>query len=43
MMYRFTDINYAVAGKEDKKSMFFAWSDILNSLDCGRRGELTGL
>ena len=41
MMYRFTDINYAVAGKEDKKSMFFAWSDILNSLDCGAAAKLT--
>lgn len=41
MLYRFTDINYAVAGKEDKKSMFFAWSDILNSLDCGATAKLT--
>ena len=41
MMYQFSDINFAVAGKEDKKSMFLQYSDILNSLDCGATAKLT--
>ena len=30
--YRFTDINYAVASKSDKESMFLEYSELLNSL-----------
>ena len=31
--YRFTDINYAVASREDKEAMFLEYSELLNSLD----------
>ena len=31
--YVFTDINYAVASRDDKESMFLDYSEILNSLD----------
>ena len=31
--YRFTDINYKVASREDKETMFLAYSELLNSLD----------
>ena len=31
-MYRFTDINYAVASREDKEGMFLSYSELLNSL-----------
>ena len=34
-MYRFTDINYLVASREDKESMFLTYSELLNSLDSG--------
>jgi len=30
---KFTDINYSVASTEDKKTMFFKYSDFINSLD----------
>lgn len=30
--YRFTDINYAVASREDKEAMFLEYSELLNSL-----------
>lgn len=33
--YRFTDINYAVASREDKEAMFLEYSELLNSLDSG--------
>lgn len=29
--FRFTDVNYATASKEDKEGMFFAYSEILNN------------
>ena len=32
LTYKFTDINYAVASKEDKESMFLDYSELLNSL-----------
>ena len=32
--YRFTDINYKVASREDKETMFLAYSELLNGLDC---------
>ena len=33
-MYRFSDINYLVASREDKESMFLTYSELLNSLAC---------
>lgn len=39
--FRFTDINYLVAGKEDKERMFLAYSELLNSLDSGATTKLT--
>ena len=30
---RFSDINYAIASKEDKTSMFLRYSELLNALD----------
>ncbi|WP_195421444.1 VirB4-like conjugal transfer ATPase, CD1110 family [Faecalicatena contorta] len=39
--YKFTDINYEVASHEDKKGMFWNYSDILNSLDSGATVKLT--
>ena len=34
--FKFMDINYAVASKEDKEAMFLDYSDLLNSLDISR-------
>lgn len=34
-MYRFADINYAVASPENKRSMFLKYSELLNALDSG--------
>ena len=31
--YKFTDINYSVASKEDKETMFLNYSELLNSFD----------
>lgn len=39
--YKFTDINYAVASKEDKKTMFLEYSELLNSLDSGSTAKIT--
>lgn len=39
--YKFKDINYEVASHEDKKGMFWNYSDILNSLDSGATVKLT--
>ena len=33
--YKFSDINYLVASREDKESMFLTYSELLNSLDSG--------
>jgi len=38
---RFTDINYAIASKEDKTSMFLGYSELLNALDAGSATKLT--
>ena len=38
---RFCDINYAIASKEDKTSMFMDYSELLNSLDTGATTKLT--
>ena len=39
--YRFTDINYLVASREDKEAMFLAYSELLNSLDAGATTKIT--
>lgn len=39
--WRFTDINYAVASREDKESLFLRYSDILNACDIGAVTKLT--
>ena len=39
--YKFLDINYAVASKEDKEAMFLDYSDLLNSLDTGATTKIT--
>ena len=33
--FKFTDINYAVASREDKEEMFLEYSELLNSFDSG--------
>ena len=39
--FKFEDINYAVASREDKESMFLKYSEILNSLDSGATTKIT--
>ena len=39
--YRFTDINYATASREDKEGMFLAYSQILNSFDTEADTKIT--
>jgi len=39
--YKFTDINYMVASREDKESMFLTYSELLNSLDSGATTKIT--
>ena len=39
--YQFEDVNYAVASKEDKESMFLEYSELLNSFDSGATSKLT--
>ena len=39
--FKFTDINYFVASEEDKRQMFFSYSDLLNALDSGATAKLT--
>ncbi len=38
---RFSDINYAIASKEDKTAMFLGYSELLNALDSGSTTKLT--
>ena len=38
---RFSDINYAIASKEDKTAMFLGWSELLNALDAGSVTKIT--
>lgn len=40
-MFRFTDINYMVASREDKESMFLTYSELLNSLDSAATTKIT--
>lgn len=39
--FKFTDINYAVASKEDKEAMFLEYSELLNSFDSGATTKIT--
>ena len=39
--FKFEDINYEVASREDKESMFLKYSEILNSLDSGATTKIT--
>ena len=39
--FRFADINYAVASKEDKEAMFLEYSELLNSFDSGATYKIT--
>ena len=39
--FKFIDINYAVASKEDKEAMFLDYSALLNSLDAGATTKIT--
>ena len=39
--FKFLDINYAVASKEDKEAMFLDYSALLNSLDTGATTKIT--
>ena len=39
--FRFTDINYSIASKEDKTEMFLDYSELLNALDSGASAKLT--
>ena len=38
---KFSDINYAIAAKEDKTAMFLGYSELLNALDCGSATKIT--
>ena len=45
--YRFSDINYLVASREDQEKMLLSYSALLNSLDsgffgCSRTGSCAG-
>lgn len=39
--FRFSDINYMVASREDKEQMFLTYSELLNSLDSGAATKIT--
>lgn len=39
--YRFSDINYAIASKEEKEGMFLNYSELLNSLDSSAITKIT--
>ncbi len=39
--FKFSDINYLVASREDKESMFLSYSELLNSLDSGATTKIT--
>ena len=39
--FKFTDINHAIANREDKEAMFLEYSELLNSLDSGATTKLT--
>lgn len=39
--YRFSDINFAIASKEEKEGMFLDYSELLNSLDSSTIAKIT--
>ena len=39
--FKFTDINYAVASREDKEAMFLEYSELLNAFDSGATTKIT--
>ena len=39
--FKFTDINYSVASREDKEEMFLEYSELLNSFDTGATSKVT--
>ena len=39
--FRFSDINYSIASKEDKTEMFLDYSELLNALDSGASAKIT--
>ena len=39
--FKFLDINYAIASREDKEAMFLDYSELLNSLDSGATAKIT--
>lgn len=39
--FKFTDINYAVASRDDKEAMFLEYSELLNSFDSGATTKIT--
>ena len=39
--YKFSDINYSVASKEDKETMFLEYSELLNSFETGATTKIT--
>ena len=39
--YRFKDINYSIASKEEKVGLFLDYSDLLNSLDSSTMTKIT--
>ena len=39
--FKFSDINYAVASREDKEAMFLEYSELLNSFDSGATTKIT--
>ena len=39
--FKFTDINYAVASREDKEEMFLEYAELLNSFDSGATTKIT--
>lgn len=41
LTYKITDINYAVASKEDKEKMFLGYSELINSFDSGATTKIT--
>lgn len=41
LTFKITDINYAVASREDKESMFLDYSELLNSFDSGTTTKIT--
>ena len=39
--YKFSDINYAITGRDDRETMFLQYSEVLNSFDTGATTKIT--